>query len=424
MNNEFGYLDIKTFYEINDQDQKLVIINKKDDKLELKVKDIEKFSTFDSDDNEFGKLIRTKIFYGINSKYQPLTLYHCSITNSTLNIIPYSIVTSQMYIIGNEAQSAILHFTNKTKVEKFKYYNDNIKYIFPSSSMIIKRKENEMNIEAKKEKEKMISCIDYNDNKITIKLVSSYTHSGNIYNFNIKPVSFFEVSFQKSIDLDMVLKISRSIDSIIHLFLFTNGRSKELTLYDTKKNSYEYHDLRYNDKEEKQPIFYLDKRENSISNFNKLFKLFINIDNANSNSFFPFLNYDRNINLMEIQFLEYYRTLEYINMELQKKKGKGKNNLFLLQLLKQYPKVKNVYFNNIQDEVIEKEIRSLRNYYSHEGYYLKELPVPTRSPKYTKKVDIQWLYDVKMFIKTIAYLEVYALAGIKINESYLMTYLR
>ena len=424
MNNEFGYLDIKTFDEINEQEQKLVIVNKKDDELELKVKDIEKFGTFNFYGNEFGKLIETKIFYGVNSTYHPLTLYRCNITSSSLNVIPYSIITSQMYIIGNEAQSPISHFTDKTKVKKIKYYNDNIKYIFPSSSMIIKRKENEMNIEAKKEKEKIISRIDYDDNKIIIKLVNSYRHSGNIYNINIKPMSYFEILFKKSVDLDMVLKISSRIDSIIHLFLFSNGRNKELTLYDTKKNSYEYYNLKHNDKEEKQPTFYLDKRENNIFNFNKLFELFVNIDNTNSNSFFPFLNYDRNINSIEIQFLEYYRTLEYTNMELQKKKGKGKNKQFLLQLLKKYPIVKNRYFNNIQNDIIEKEIRSLRNYYSHNGYYLTELPVPTENPIYTKKIDIQWLYDVKMFIKTIAYLEIYALAGITIDENYLMTHLK
>lgn len=424
MNNEFGYLDLVPFGEINTEDQKLVIVNKKEDKIELKVKDIDKFNTFKFYGNEFGKLIETKVFYGINSTYHPLTLYCCNITSSSLNVIPYSIITSQMYIIGNDTQSPILHFSDKTKVKRFKYYNDNIKYIFPSGSIIIKRNENEMNIEAKKEKEKILSRFDYNGNRITIKLINSYKHSGNIYNLNIKPLSYFEISFKQSVDLNTVLKVRSRIDSIIHLFLLTKGRSKELTLYDTKKNSYEYYNLKYNDKEEKQPTFYLDKREKNISNFNKLFNLFIQIDNTNSNSFFPFLNYDRGINSVEIQFLEYYRTLEYTNMESQKKKGKEKNKQFLLQLLKKYPSVKNAYFNNMQNEVIEKEIRSLRNYYSHNGYYLKELPVPTENPTYIKKVDIQWLYDVKMFIKTIAYLEIYALAGITIDESYLMTHLK
>lgn len=423
MNNEFGYLDVIPFKEIDEKEQKLAIVNQKEDKLELKVKDVEKFSTFGFYHGEFGKLIETGIFYGINSTYQPLTLYRCSINSSSFKSISHSIVSSQMYVVGNQALSPITHFTNKTKIKKIIYYNDNIKYIFPSKSMIIKRKENEMNIEAKKEKERFISCIDYEDNRIIIKLINSYRHSGNIYNLNIKPIAYFEISFKKSVDFDMALKISNRLDSIIHLFLYTSGRSKQLTLYDTKKNSYEFYNLKNEDKEEKQPTFYLDKRENNISNFNKLFNLFIEINNDNSNSFFPFLNFDRKVVSTEIQFLEYYRVLEYTDTEMRKKLNKGKKNTFLIDLLKKYPIIKETYFKDEKDDEIEEEIRALRNYYSHNGYYIKELPIPTFKPVRYKKIDVQWLYDVKNFIKAVAYLEIYSLSDIIVDESYIITHL-
>lgn len=152
MNNEFGYIDLVPFKEIDTKEQKLAIVNEKEDKIELKVKDIDKFNTFDIFDNEFGKLIETKVFYGINSTYHPITLYRCNINSSSFNAIPFSIVSSPMYIIGNEPLSPIVHFTDKTKIKKIRYYNDNIKYIFPSDSMIIKRKQNEVNVEAKKKR--------------------------------------------------------------------------------------------------------------------------------------------------------------------------------------------------------------------------------------------------------------------------------
>lgn len=424
MNNEFGYLDLIPFEEVDEKEQKLAIVNQKEDKLELKVKDVEKFSTFGFYRGEFGKLIETGIFYGINSTYQPLTLYRCSINSSSYKSIPHSIVSSQMYVVGNQRLSPIVHFTSKTKIKKIIYYNDNIKYIFPSKSMTIKREKNEMNIEAKKEKEKIISRIDYEGNKIIVKLINNYRYNGNIYNFNIKPISYFEISFRKSVDFDMVLKISNRLDSILHLFLYTSGRSKQLTLYDTKKNSYEFYNLKNEDKEEKQPTFYLDKRENNISNFNKLLYLFININSDNSNSFFPFLHFDRKVVSNEIQFLEYYRVLEYTDTEMRKKLNKGKNKKFLIDLLKKYPKIKNTYFNEQQDEMVEEEIRSLRNYYSHSGYYIENLPIPTEKPIRYKKVDVQWLYDVKNFIKAVAYLEVYSLAGIIVDESYIITHLK
>ncbi len=424
MNNEFGYIDLEPFAELNPDEQKLTIINRKDNRFELKVKDIDKFNTFDIFGNEFGKLIETKVFYGINSTYHPITLYRCSINSSNFSAIPYSIVSSQMYIIGNEPLTPIIHFTDKTKIKKIRYYNDNIKYIFPSDSMIIKRTQNEINVEAKKKKEKIISNVIYDDNKVIIKLINSFKHNGGIYNFNIQPTAYFEITFQKSVNLDMVLKISNRIDCVIHLFLLTSGRSKELTIYDTKKNSYEFYNVKNNDKEEKQPVFYLDKIENNITNFDKLFTLLMKITNDNSNCFFPFLNFDRKVTSTQIQFLEYYRVLEYTDTEMRKKLNKGKNNTFLVGLLKKYQNIKKIYFNDQDDTVIEEEVRSLRNYYSHNGYYIKELPVPTFNPKYYKNVDIQWIYDVKNFIKIVSYLEVYSLAGVNVDENKLMYHLK
>lgn len=424
MDNEFGYIDVIPFKEINTEKQSLTIVNKKEDGLELKVKDIDKFNPFEIFDNEFGKLIESKIFYGVNNTYHPITLYGCSINSSKFTAIPYSIISSSMYIIGNQPLSPIIHFTDKTKIKKIRYYNDNIKYIFPSDSMVIKRAQNEINIEAKRKKEKIVSKVIYEDNKIVVKLINSFKHSGNIYNFNIQPTAYFEIIFQKSVNLDVVLKIRNRIDCVIHLFLLTSGRCKELTIYDTKRNSYELYDAKNNDKEKKQPVFYLDKRENNIANFDKLFNLLINITNDNSNSFFPFLNFDRKVTSIEIQFLEYYRVLEYTNTEMRKKRKKGKNANFLIGLLKKYKDIKKIYFHDQQDITIEKEIRSLRNYYSHNGYFIKELPVPTEEPKYYKKVDSQWIYDVKNFIKIVSYLEIYSLVEINVDEQNLMYHLK
>lgn len=421
MNNEFGYIDLVPFKELDEDVQKLAIFSEKKDKLELKVKDIDKFNILD---NEFGKLIETKIFYGLNSKYLPVTLYRCSINSTSFKAIPYSIVSSQMYVIGKEPLLPISHFTDKTKIKKFRYYNDNIKYIFPRDSMIIRRKQDEINIEAKKKKEEIVSRAIYDNNKIIIKLISSFKQNGNIYDINIQPIAYFEITFHKSVNLDEVLKICNRLDCVIHLFLLASGRSKELAIYDTKKNSYELHNAKNNDKEAKQPVFYLDKRENNITNFDKLFNLLIKITKDNSNCFFPFLYFDRKVTSIEIQFLEYYRVLEYTDSEIRKKLNKGKNSTFLIGLLKKFKNIKNVYFKDQDDNIIEEEIRSLRNYYSHNGYFIKELPVPTFTPKYYKNVDVQWLYDVKNFIKVVAYLEIYSLANIKVDEKYLMYHLK
>ena len=62
-------------------------------------------------------------------------------------------------------------------------------------------------------------------------------------------------------------------------------------------------------------------------------------------------------------------------------------------------------------------MRELRNYYSHEGYYLDILPITKNKQiiRY-KNVNSQWKVDTKNFIKKIAYLEIYNMAEIQIDE--------
>lgn len=420
MNNEFGYLDLKPFKEIKEDEQKLAIINEKENKLELKVKDVDKFNAFSLYNFDFGKVIETKTFYGITSQYKPLTLYRCTINSNTFRAIPQSIISSQMYIIGNNMQTPITHFTNKTRIKKIIYYNDYIKYIFPSKSFTIITSVNKINIEAKHKEDVIISNVSYKNNVITIKLINSFSYDFNAYDYNIKPTSYFEISFEKYVNFDTVLKVSNRIDSVIHLFLLTNARSKHITIYGTKKNSYEFYNLMNKNIEEKTPSFYLGKKINNILNFDRLFDLLIHITDENNNIFFPFLNFDRNIVSTEIQFLEYYRVLEYTNSKI----NKNKNSHFLVDLLEKYPIVKKKFFKNEKNSIIEEEVRALRNYYSHNGYYISELPIPTFKPARYKKINNQWLYNVKNFVKVVSYLEIYSLAGIEIDENYLLCYLK
>lgn len=420
MNNEFGYLDLKPFKEIKEDEQKLAVINEKENKLELKVKDVDKFNAFSLYNFNFDEVIETKTFYGITSQYKPLTLFRCTINSNTFRAIPQSIISSQMYIIGNNMQTPITHFTNKTKIKKIVYYNDSIKYIFPNRSFTIITSVGKINIEAKQEEGAIVVSIPYKNNVIKIKLINSFFYNVNVLDCNIKPTSYFEISFQKYVNFDTVLRVSNRIDSVIHLFLLTNSRSKHITIYDTKKNSYEFYNLMNNGVEEKTPSFYLGKKINNILNFDRLFDLLIHITDENNNTFFPFLNFDRNIVSTEIQFLEYYRVLEYTNTKINRRK----NSHFLVDLLEKYPVVKKKFFKNEKNNIIEEEIRALRNYYSHNGYYISELPIPTFKPTRYKKINSQWLYNVKNFVKVVSYLEVYSLAGIEIDENYLLCYLK
>jgi hypothetical protein len=88
----------------------------------------------------------------------------------------------------------------------------------------------------------------------------------------------------------------------------------------------------------------------------------------------------------------------------------------MTDIIKKYPFLKNKYFGNKSDEDIGDEIRSLRNYYSHSGYYVDNLPIPTEKPKRYMNIDVQWKFDVKSFTKLVSYLEIYSVVGIIVDE--------
>lgn len=421
MKDEYGYIDIKPFEKLDKSDQKPAIINERDNKLELKINDIEKFNVLDFYDNKFGELTQSREIYGIDSKYRPLTLYRCNIVNSTFRALPHSIITSEMYVIGNEGLSKIAHFTDKTKIRKMNYYHNNIGQLFFNNSVILKTKKNKLEVCAKNQKKISISKFVDNDNTITINLINHYTYSYTLTDVNIRKKSYFEVNFSKSINLDDALLISNRIDCIIHMFLLTNTVSKGLTFYSTLGHSYEFYNMKHKENDDKKCTFYLDKAENAIDNFDKLFRLFMSVPKGpENNALFPFLHFNRKVPSLEIEFLEFYKVLEFIDTSNRQKQGKGKNSNFLIQLLKKYPNVKQTYFGTQKNNEIEEEIRSLRNYYSHNGYYIEQLPIPTDKPKRYKKIDVQWLYDVKNFVKLVAYLEIYSFANISVDETKLM----
>ena len=185
----------------------------------------------------------------------------------------------------------------------------------------------------------------------------------------IKDKSSIILTFRKAVKLEDVYKIIKLIDSTIHLLILTKKRHKKNDVYDFKKNRYLLIDRKVlKNKVEKDNTYLICKREKCFETFinilNNLFKM-----NQNSkNAIFPFLEFDIDKTSLEISFLEYYKALEYLEAEKQKSIGKGKNPNFLLNILKEYKEIKEIFFKKQNEDELEEEIRSLRNYYSHEGY--------------------------------------------------------
>lgn len=429
MKNDLGFIDKVPFNKIDDTKQDMILLNLNEDYLEIKVTGgIDKYDSFDMFHSGPGKLVESKLYYGINSKYYPITFFNANIKNTTYSSISSSTIISNMYAIGREVLEPIKHITPETKIKKFNYYNDKLIYYFSDNPISIKRKgiQEEITLNAKTTKPKLLFSLKYNEvNEVKVYLIHSFRQNGNVYDFSIKANTYLQIIFKRSANIDDVLRISSRIDSTLHMCMLNKNRNYMLTLYDYTKRSYNFYNFKLKKYvSDKIPTFSICKdKSNATEIFKNLLALFINIDFENSNTYLPFINFNKETNYYEMEFLQYYKVLEVIDFEKQKSRNKGKDTCFLKKYLKKYEKLKKYFFKDTDIETLEKEVRSLRNYYSHDGFYVENLPVPTDNPIYFKKIDVQWIYDVKRLVKIIAYNEIYDKANVIIDELELTNYL-
>ena len=427
MNNEFCIISNKSFELNKEEDVREAIINEKDTHLEIEIRDADMFNNFLFWNKDNKKTTTTQIYYAINKNGNPITLFDASIVKNIYRAIPTAIVNSTKYLIGtnnNFTKSPYeqKHFTENTKVKRINYFNETIINLL--GTKVFKKTETKDKFEliATRQKEKTLAIVQANNYKITINYVDRYEFNYINRETIIKPKNYFAIKFSKVIDIEESIKISNRVDTILHMLTLTKKRSNKLEIITMKKDQYNYFDLKHNNNN-KSNYRMLFKNDYMLKAFEKLCNLFLNIDEEEANSYFIFLHFDRPTTSNEILFLEYYRVIEYMHKIKQNKKGKGKNPLFLKDILDKYSDLVKKYFGNDAIETLEEEIRSLRNYYSHYGYYIKILPVPTDNTKYSKNITIDWLYKVKMIMKSIAYLEMYELAGIDINSADLDSYM-
>jgi hypothetical protein len=419
VNNEFGYTFNKPFKNVDYDRQCYTIINISDDYIELKINDVDIYDVFNSIP-QAGKIIEPKTVYCVDSKFNSITTFNTCIKDSSYSAIPHSTLYSNMYVKSNNHKDEINHFDENTKIKKMYFYHNDLINIFPNLSMTIKHnlydsKKKYINVEVKRTKDVKLGTIKTNNNEIKVFLVNSFISNGNVKNISVTPTACLRLEFKNFIHFEEVHKIKKRIDSVIHMLIFTDKRCVRMEFFDTKKRSYTYYDLKKKNDNKDLTLSLFDRK--SINNiFIALLNYFINIKEEDSNGFFPFFQFDSSKVSLEIQFLEYYRALEFIDTERRKKIGKGQNKLFMTDIIKKYPFLKNKYFGNKSDEDIGDEIRSLRNYYSHSGYYVDNLPIPTEKPKRYMNIDVQWKFDVKSFTKLVSYLEIYSVVGIIVDE--------
>ncbi len=420
MYNELGYIDVEPF-KINECNSKdTMIINEKENHLELKVHNTGKFDCFEVLAGGLGKTTKSKIYYGLNSKNNPITFFDSNISESNYSSINSSTIISNIYAIG--IRDNCKHLTYKTKLKNFNYYNDKLNYYY-FDNFVFQKNSTDLQIEIKKMKPLKLATLDYKNNKLTIYLMNYFQECKKLSKISINHSSYFKIEFDKEVNILDVFDIVSKVDATLHMCVLHKTPSYTFTVYDISKKGYifnNYKNKKY--KNEKMLNFNICKNEEEKNKiFINLLDLFININEDNKNVYLPFVNFYKNMEYQEIEFLEYYKVIEVIDNE--KNLGIKCKEPLLKKYLEKYSKLKKYFFENESIDDLSNEIRSLRNYYSHIGFYIKDLPVPTKNPKRYKKINSQWLYDVKRLVKIIAYNEMYEKANIKINELELINYL-
>ena len=424
MKNEFGYIDDRPFKECNTDKQIFSTITIDDEGLEFKINGVSKFGLFDYEE-------MPEVIYAVDNKLTAITALRINITNSNFSAISSSIIKSDLYFIKQgflKENEQINHFKMQNKIRELCYYNNSIRRIFFNDSIEskYKLKDNSLQyikINGKKKKEEKIGELTTNNGNI----IQIFLNKDFIYRHQysgceeriIKDNSHIVLKFKNGIVFDEAYKYVLLLDSVIYLMTFLKRRHKNLLIKDFKKNSYLCRDMKIDveDRKVKDRNFLICDKKNSKEIFINLLSNIYIMNNESKNAIFPFLEFDAKQSSLEIQFLEYYKALEYIRFKENERKGKGKNPIFLIEILKENQALKEHFFGSQDESEIEEEIRSLRNYYSHTGYYIDnlQLPIPTDHPKRYKTIDTKWLYDVLKFVKVSAYIEIYKLCGLSID---------
>ena len=420
MDNEFGYVDDKPFIECYKDKQETAIIKTDKNGIEFKLRGIDKFFLFEDDKSISG-------LYAVDSKFLPITAFRTRIKNNTFEAIPSSTVVSDSYFYKQGIQKEneqIKHFTHQTKIHTIEYYNDSISRAFKNTSFDVQSKLNQknvlnsVNIKANKKEKQKICSMKIGDNNISIYLKEDFKYlfaHKSPKNITITDNSFIILTFKKGVTVESAYGYVLLLDTLFYLMTLLKRRHKKLFVYDFRSNKYFWRDSKIENDEKivNDRNFLICNREEAIFIFEKLFKALYILEKDMKNGLFPFWNFDIKHTSLEIVFLEYYKVLEYLHIKKQEKNGKKKNKTFLIEYLKKYEDLRKKFFDKQDIDEIEEERRALRNYYSHEGYYVDELPIPTNKPKRWKKIDYDWLNNVLNFIKTLAYIEIYEACEIK-----------
>lgn len=364
--------------------------------------------------------------YVVDGNKKAVSLFRFSNFNTSYydDIVETKIIFNE-YFRQIKNYDKIKHFNiKKSKIKEIVFENDGISDLFKRKFFNIEKefedgkdkyKIRKLNLNYEKKEKELLGTIKSDNNNVSLYtediLETFRSFSKNKIELKVKIRIILE--FEKPILYKEFKNFVEILEITTYLITLIKKRYRRIFLTDSKDFEYIYVDIKRDLSEDVELNGdFMFKEENINYIFIKVFENVYKMYSSSINTILPFIDFEIERRKTPIEFLENYRTLEYIKKIENKDANKGKNTNFLIEVLEEYSELKKEIFREKENKELEEEIRSLRNYFSHEGYYISELSIPTKNPKRKIDVTYEWFEKIYYFIDIILYIEMYKKCGV------------
>ncbi len=408
--NKILYASLEPFDNVSEEVGYATVSQEKD-KYVLEITDFMGFEH--AKNNVLGKKYINSIpLYTINSKGEYTTYLNCFLEQFDLGFSHFAKFSATRSITDISSKYPPRHYESNMLIQEFKYYHPDLLMLASDNSISFKF-DDKINLQ-----EVSINGKHYVDEKygqivqgsslcLTIEYINTFSFKNLNNNYQMRNINYIHGVLDKPIALHELIKLCNTFDASVHICTNSKYKCNQIKFTTIDNNEYNYIDLKnlkINENcEYKSSLNIIDKYKNEV--FTKVVNTFLKYSENGKNFLFPFLEYHRAPSAMEITYLEYFRSIEFLRKNIKGESFK--------RILRHNKEIVDKYFPNYKIDELNEELRSLRNYYSHEGYYLNDLPIPTENPIRYVKIDYIYLTNCIELVKEIAVKEFYRVSEIE-----------
>lgn len=395
-----------------------VLIEEENDELFIKSFDSQNLDSLYQDVDKNG-FTYGKDLYCANSENKHITLFDTFPKNTNYSYRTSTQLLCKRYAIETSNTNNECHLTKKTNIKSFRYYSDSIDELFVNNTISDNSSEfsSILKVEVAPKSVIPIGKIYINEYKTIANMSLEFGSRWEMHkkqNYEINAINYLSLSFNKSLKLNQIHSLAKKIDAAFYILTGNKNGFRFLSLKTHKGNEYDYY---FKEQKQKNSFHFLALKDDCPSYLLKLLTYILNADDDIANAISPFINFNKSSALLDVSFSEYYRALEYMHKQ---ENGNYSEKLILNFYIADYPKIKKYYYKNVTTKILEENLRNLRNYFVHYGYYIKYLPIPTeriKNPRRKVKINHAFLYKAQKFLKTLSYAKLLDVCGIDFDEN-------